>query len=353
MITVKGISTLNTTRNTRLHEYMLPQSGAWGGCRFELAPEARKYDWLVVFDDLPQEEHLACPRENTMLVMVEPATYKVYPDNFLRQFSIVACLQKRGINTHPNLKYHPVIWHWGDGFFGADGKPMAYAEMLNMPPPRKNKWLSAVCSDKTFTNFHRRRFEFCTRFAKENPRMDFYGAGTRPIDDKADALLPHHFHLAVENLCERDYWTEKLAESLLAYCVTAYCGCTNIGDYFPSESVLPVDIGDYDSAAVLLNGLDENEYSRRLDAVKEARHILLTKHHPAAKIAGWVADPGVRAAENNGVIRTVKDCALRSGTMARLSHWLKKRRYQDNKRLNIPHKIRRMWRNKIAKESQQ
>ena len=328
MITVKYISAHETT------PHMLPASGVWGGCRFDFSPDRREYDWLVVFSDVLREERLACPRENTILLLTEPATVKIYPDNYLRQFGIVADMQKRGVNRHPNLKRFSAIWNWGIRSFSPNGKAMTYEEMLNMPPPQKSKWLSVVCSDKTFSAFHLRRLEFCARFARENPGADFYGHGIRPLEDKADALLPYQFHLAVENLRVADHWTEKLAEPYLAYCAPAYCGCPNVGDYFPPDSVLPVDIDDYAAAAELILGLDESEYKRRFDAVCEARHLLLTKHHPAARIAEWIGESGARTAENDGVIRRIKDCMRSSGVSALMSYALKKRLHKENKMLN-------------------
>ena len=354
MITVKHLSIHTGHQNTRLHEYMLPKGGAWGGCRFDFSPECRKYDWLVVFDDLPRQERLACPRENTMLVITEPATVKVYPNNFLRQFGVVVDPQTRGVNRHPNIKHYPVIWNWAGGLLKTDGKPMGYEDMLNMPPPQKSKWLSVMCSNKIFTDFHYRRFEFCTRFARENPHVDFYGAGIRPIDDKADVLLPHRFHLAVENLRAHDYWTEKLAESYLAYCFTAYCGCVNLADYFPLESVMPVDIGDYDSAVAMLKSLDETEYNRRIEAVREARHLLLTKHHPAKKIAAWIDESENLGAENDGVIRPREDCVHTSMSVA-VSYWLKRQRHEESRQYirTIRRKMQRVRKKKIVKEMKQ
>ena len=315
-----------------IHEdmrYMLPQSGAWGGCRFDLSRECRGYDWLVVYDELPRAEQLACPRDNTILILTEPASAKAYPDNYLRQFGVVVDMQKRGVNCHANIKRFPAIWGWGRRSFAPNGKAMTYEQMLNLPPPQKSKWLSVVCSKISATPAHFLRFMFCSRFARENPNADFWGRGIRPIEDKADALLPYHFNLAAENYREHDHWTEKLAEPYLAYCVPAYYGCANVGDYFPPDSMVTVDINDYDSAAARLNELNESEYKRRFDAVCEARHLLLTKYHPAAKIAEWIDNPGKRAAENNGVIRTFNECTHHSGLSARLSYRFKKRRHKE------------------------
>ena len=325
MITVKHASLHPDMKN------ILPQSGVWGNCRFDLSPDCRKYDWFVVFNDLPREERLVCPRENTILLLTEPATYKAYPDNYLRQFGVVVDMQTRGVNRHPNIKRFSTIWSWGERSFAPNGRAVTYEEMLNMPPPQKSKWLSVVCSKRWGTDFHYRRLKFCARVVKDNPEVDFYGAGIRPIEDKADALLPYRFHLAVENLRAEDHWTEKLAEPYLAYCVSAYCGCPNVGDLFPPESVVPVDIDDYAAAAELIRALDESEYRRRFDAVCEARHLLLTKHHPANKIAEWVNEGAPAAAENGGVIRTIKDCAHHSGLGARLAYHIKRQRHKERR----------------------
>ena len=323
-----------TVKHASIHEgreYMLPEGGVWGGCRFEFSPDCRKYDWLLVINDLPGEERLACPRENTILIITEPATLKVYPDNYLRQFGVVADLQKRGVNLHPNIKRFPAAWGWGGNFAKPDGGRMRYEEMLNLPPPQKSKWLSVVCSNAVGSDFHLRRLEFCKRFAGAYQGADLYGRGIRPIKDKAGALLPYRFHLAVENLRAEDHWTEKLAESLLAYCVTAYCGCPNIADYFPPGAVVPVDIDDYDSSAMVLKDLDESEYNRRFEAVREARHLLLTKHHFAQKTAEWIGESGARVADNGGVVRTVKVCQRRSGARAFVAYTLKKWRHRERK----------------------
>ena len=56
-----------------------------------------------------------------------------------------------------------------------------------------------------------------------------------PIEDKFDALIGYKYHLALENSVIPDYWTEKLADSLLAWCKPIYYGCPNINDYFSSS----------------------------------------------------------------------------------------------------------------------
>lgn len=59
-------------------------------------------------------------------------------------------------------------------------------------------------------------------------------------------MSKYKYVLAIENGQCMDYWTEKLADSYLAGCYPIYYGCPNISDYFKQDSMLKVDIRDYE-----------------------------------------------------------------------------------------------------------
>ena len=98
-IRVKFLSRLPTAQ--WLHQ--LPHGESqWGNCQFVFDPQARDYDWLVVYDDIPElpglerhraQEVLACPREHTLLVTTEPSSIKIYGDDYTRQFGAVLTSQ--------------------------------------------------------------------------------------------------------------------------------------------------------------------------------------------------------------------------------------------------------------------
>ncbi|MBS1185068.1 MAG: hypothetical protein H6R09_669, partial [Proteobacteria bacterium] len=55
----------------------------WDGCEFVFERDAREYDWLMVYDDLPARpdeakkttrEELACAPAHTLLVTCEPSS---------------------------------------------------------------------------------------------------------------------------------------------------------------------------------------------------------------------------------------------------------------------------------------
>lgn len=59
---------------------------------------------------------------------------------------------------------------------------------------------------------------------------------------KLPGLLPYSYSLVMENSIQRNYWTEKLADAYLAWCVPVYWGCPNISDFFPPESYVTINL---------------------------------------------------------------------------------------------------------------
>ena len=87
------------------------------------------------------------------------------------------------------------------------------------------------------------------------------------IEQKADALDPYRYHLAVENYIGPHYWTEKLADAFLGYTLPFYCGAPNAADYFPEESFIPIDINNFDGALeTIRRAIADKEYEKTVAA---------------------------------------------------------------------------------------
>lgn len=116
--------------------------------------------------------------------------------------------------------------------------------------------------------------------------MDLFGKGINFITDKMDGLLPYRYSLAIENASIPYYFTEKINDCFLAYTVPLYYGCRNIDKYFPSRSYIPIDINNSDAAIKKIRDVIENDdWNARLDAVKEARELVLNQYQPLAGCA--------------------------------------------------------------------
>jgi hypothetical protein len=254
----------------------LPQ---WGNCRFISDPFARDYDWLVVMDDLPsilpdRKETLACPRMNTLLVTSEPSSITRYGKAFAAQFGQVLTSQEAWALPHPHAIRSPTgnVWFYGK----------AYDEIIQAVPSPKTHLISTVCSSKQQAyTLHAQRYDFTQRLKAELPELDIFGHGVRYIEQKAESLDAYKFHLAIENHIAEHHWTEKLTDAFLGYTVPFYCGCPNVFDYFPKESIIPIDIRDSKGAMETIRQAltDEGAYERRFEAVKEARRLVIEKYN--------------------------------------------------------------------------
>ncbi len=158
---------------------------------------------------------------------------------------------------------------------------MGYDDFLKMPPPAKTRDLSVICSVSSRLPGHRARRAFVEKLqARLGDRVDVFGRGVRPIPDKADAILPYRYHIALENSRLADYWTEKLSDSYLGWAFPIYWGCPNIGDYFSEDSLIQIDISKPDEAIAIIELVMDKELTpQRAAALASARSLVLERYN--------------------------------------------------------------------------
>ena len=215
-----------------------------------------------------------------LLFTSEPSSVTRYGHAFSAQFGQVLTSQEPWALPHPNAIRSQTgnLWHYRK----------SYDEIKAMQPPVKTGLISTLCSSKQMAyTAHARRHAFTQRLKTELPELELFGRGVRFIADKAEAIAPFKFHLAIENHISEHHWTEKLADAFLGYAVPIYCGCTNIFDYFPEDSLLHIDIDDFEGSLRAIQRLlsTEGEYERRLGAVIEARRRGLDEYNLPAMIS--------------------------------------------------------------------
>lgn len=269
-----------------------------GNCEFIFDRNHREYDWLVVYDDLPSvhgeratlwEEVLACPREQTLLITTEPSTIKVYGTDFLQQFGHILTSQEPKLIKHSNPIFSQCGLIW---FYGGETDKTSYDYIAGHCPTEKQANIATVCSSKQQTHtLHRDRYLFTQQLKAKIPELEIFGHGVRFIQDKAEALDPYRYHLSIENHICAHHWTEKLSDCFLGLTLPLYHGCPNIFDYFPEESIIPIDINQFDeSFERIQKAIQDKEYERRLPALKEARRLVLEKYSLFPLISGLVEE---------------------------------------------------------------
>jgi Glycosyltransferase family 10 (fucosyltransferase) C-term len=254
----------------------------WKDCLFLSDPNERNYDWLVVYDEFPRTsagsiingaEPLACPREQTILVTVEPPTIKTYSSFYTKQFGYVLTTHSPDFLPHRNHRTGRGCLYW------IYGKPLD--EVLSSGEPVKTKMLSTVSSAKQQRHTqHNNRFALVSYLSKHLPELDWYGYGVIHLEHKYEALDPYKYHVAIENYLYPNHWTEKLADSFLGLCLPFYAGDPNVAEIFPEESFIPIPINDHERAcAIIREAMDNGEYEKRLPAIREARRLIIEKYN--------------------------------------------------------------------------
>ena len=254
----------------------------WGTCRFTFDVDCHDYDWLVVYHDIPKdgkilvELPLFCPRERTILLTPEPSSITVYGTDYLKQYGTVITFQEPWVISHPNVvfQYPGLVWYYG--YSVNHGTYTTYDE-LAAEQPEKTRLISTVCSNRTGrVTLHSKRVSFTDRLKDDFADLDIFGHGVRPMDDKAEALRPYRYHIAIENHVAPHHLTEKLPDAFLGYTLPFYHGAPNAADYFPRDSFIPIDINDYQRASdIIRSHIANNEYEDRLPQIREARRRVL------------------------------------------------------------------------------
>lgn len=261
----------------------------WQNCEFIFERDARDYDWLLVYDDLPARrgeakkttrEDLACPRSQTLLVTTEPDSVKSYGGDYTRQFGAVLTSQPPAALPHPGRIYSQPALHW---FYGVGSQAiMPFDQIQAESPLEKARDISMVFSPKAMRHtLHHQRTNFMQWLVKHMPELDTFGRHTtRPLDDKAECLRPYRYHVAIENHVGVHHWTEKLADPFLGLTLPFYYGCPNAAAYFPPDSYIAIDIRDPAGALDTIRAaIANNEYEKRLPALVEARRRVMFEYN--------------------------------------------------------------------------
>lgn len=222
------------------NEFILRQtfgtSGIWGGYEFTFDEIENADFWIIVNNYKLKMLNCNCPKTNIIYVLQEPQAVSEYNNDnhsfcFLNQFGKILTTQDSISNY--NISHQQVGIPWLIN--------KSIDQLLSDHPPEKTKKISIITSNKTYTKGHRKRIECALKIKKYfGEHVDLFGNGFNNFIDKWDVLAPYKFHIAIENSVERNYFSEKITDSILAYSLPLYHGCPNITDYFELPDFLRI-----------------------------------------------------------------------------------------------------------------
>ena len=242
-------------------------SGIWDGVQF-VERATTRCDYTIILNAVAAAERVICPPEHIWAVMQEP------PTGFRKGTHRGAHYYHRIYTQDPSLsgpRYihsHPALpWHVNK----------TYDELRLCPMPEKRYALSCITSNTTVLEGQRERLHF---IRKVGQRLDFdlFGRGFRPIDDKWDGLAAYRYSLVIENFQNPYYWTEKLADSFLAWTMPLYIGCTDVHRAFPAEAVICLDMYDPHVIEKIRSIVSSDAWRKNLDAIAAARDLVLERY---------------------------------------------------------------------------
>jgi hypothetical protein len=252
-------------------------SGTWDSVRFLIDDEdGNESDYVIVLNWAARPTRVRCDPRNVWLAVMEPPNEQFRPwHQGARFFGRVFHGDQTVSGPRYTLDTCPVFWFFDKSF----------DDLVKISPGDKPKTLSWITSNRTDTPGHRLRMAFLARLRSALP-LDLYGRGFVPIDDKWDALYPYKYSIAVENFRSPYYWSEKIVDCLLAWTMPIYCGCTRIEQFLPRESFLRFDMDDPGAIDFIRQAIEGGLYERSVDAIAEARQLILKKH----QLFPWIAD---------------------------------------------------------------
>lgn len=234
-----------------------------------------EYDAFLVLNTPREKIEFRCDPGKIIAIMMEPGIRHVHPWMFRGLQQYAAVYSPVDSNT-PSPSHGYMGWYFQH----------ALPWLEELPLPQKSKPASCIVSGLKQLEGHRLRLEFVNKIRQELPEIEMFGKGTQYIADKMDGLLPYQYSIAIENSSLPFYFTEKINDCFLAYTVPLYYGCTNIGRFFPEKSFISLDINDPQKSIKKIRDIIENDdWQQRLDAVKEARELVLYKYQPLAGAA--------------------------------------------------------------------
>jgi hypothetical protein len=194
-----------------------------------------------------------------------------------------------------------------------------YDTLSAMQPMKKTKNLSCILSDTRVFDYHKDRIKFMANFCKKYPKeVDLYGR-IMPRDDeqslynsyngvagiastsqnyykaywfgKRPALEPYRYSLEFDmgrspqiRKCE-NYFSERLFDSMLMWCMPIYYGGTNIEKYLSINSFRYFDLYNLNHTPEYILGIIRSDFrEQQLKDLAETRDLLLNKYQIWARI---------------------------------------------------------------------
>tara|TARA_Y100000593_G_C4271650_1_gene317699 strand:+ start:143 stop:1102 length:960 start_codon:yes stop_codon:yes gene_type:complete len=270
--------------------------------------DINNYDYMVILDDL-NYQFLNLGEEN-FKKMIGNLDKLIY---FQRENTSILNMNKKSWfcqNILPNLKHN---YSYEDDFIytftGANFLNKTYDELKSMKYPEKTNNISCIVSNKLLGITYKNRINFIKKYS-DNNNIDIFGKGWtnefgenykgelgsyHQNDDKQtskiDGLLSYNYSICLENYPQEKCLSEKITDCLLSWCIPIYSGPKCTEKYYPENSFYLIDIINENIYEYVNNISKNNITQKNIDALREARNLILDKYNIWEQIYQIINDP--------------------------------------------------------------
>ena len=235
-------------------------------------------DFLIVLNRSPEPIRVQLPTSRVWCLLQEPPNSIFRPmhrgcSSYGRIYSSMGSVSRRHVRAAPFIPWFVQGTH---------------PDFISLRPPiLQNRSVACITSTSHFFPSHAERLR-CLKMIAERCDVKIFGRGYRGIRSKSEVYRQFQYALVAENSVFPDYWTEKISDALLEWNLPFYSGCPNIVDYFPSDAIVPLDIASDDAAEIIKNAICADLRNKRIDAIAEARKVILERYNIFDFIAGQI-----------------------------------------------------------------
>jgi len=133
----------------------------------------------------------------------------------------------------------------------------------------KRAMCSLIASAKRSQEGHELRHRMVEAVRHDGLDVEVMGRGYTPFGAKAEGLAPYRYSVVIENVRERNFFTEKLVDAVLCRTVPIYWGCPNIADFMDVSGMILCETEADIVAAIAL--MSEADYAARLPGLLAAQ----------------------------------------------------------------------------------
>lgn len=210
--------------------------------------------------------------EKMVLIQCEPKAVnnvtKQIIDNH-RYFDKIYCYDEDVLSVCDNSE----LFHFGSCWALSDkvGEWITQESQFVEKKLDKKFKVSFIKSNKNFLEGHILRNSIPSLLKNK----EFEGLFLQNIPIKFPLFEDSMFHITIENVKEKNYFTEKIVDCFMTRTIPIYWGCPNIGDVFEKKGIITFET--VNELELILNNLGEQDYINRLNYIE--KNYLISKKY--------------------------------------------------------------------------